>query len=177
MKTQNTLENKAKFFAQYWGQEVLITNPHVNQKNPFKCEQPYIYHNTDIAWLELTPLSQISDEDVNFVAKVCHQVPNLNFEIKRQDDILHATSMCKPGIERHICINFKYATINCNIRIPDDNDKPVSYKVNIAEIHMNASRVVGYIQSLDYLRSKGYALPYMDLSVEDLVEYNWIKLK
>lgn len=29
----------------------------------------------------------------------------------------------------------------------------------------------------DYLRSKGYALPWMDLSVEDLVEYGWIKLK
>ena len=177
MKTQNTLENKSKFFAQYWGQEVLIANPHVNQKNPFICEQPYIYHNTDIAWLELTPLSQISDEDVSFVAKVCHQVPNLNFEIKRQDDIIHATNRDKYGIESHICINFKYATINCNIRIPDDNDKPVNYSVNIAEIHMSASRVVGYIQSLDYLRSKGYALPYMDLSVEDLVEYGWVKLK
>ena len=42
---------------------------------------------------------------------------------------------------------------------------------------MNASRVVGYIQSLDYLRSKGYAPPYMDLSVEDLVEYGLVKLK
>lgn len=29
----------------------------------------------------------------------------------------------------------------------------------------------------DYLRSKGYVLPYMDLSVEDLIEYNWVKLK
>lgn len=28
----------------------------------------------------------------------------------------------------------------------------------------------------DYLRSKGYALPYMGLSVETLVEYGWIKL-
>ena len=29
----------------------------------------------------------------------------------------------------------------------------------------------------DYLRSKGYALPYMGLSVEDLIEYGWIKLE
>jgi len=28
----------------------------------------------------------------------------------------------------------------------------------------------------DYLRSKGYALPYMDLSVEQMVEFGWIKL-
>lgn len=29
----------------------------------------------------------------------------------------------------------------------------------------------------DYLRSKGYALPWMGLSVEKLIEYGWIKLK
>jgi hypothetical protein len=29
----------------------------------------------------------------------------------------------------------------------------------------------------DYLRSKGYALPWMGLSVDELVEYGWVKLK
>lgn len=110
-------------------------------------------------------------------ARVCHQVPNSNFEIKRQDDIIHATNIDNVGIERHICINFKYATINCNMRIPDDNDKLVNYKVNVAEIHMNASRVVGYIQSVDYLRSKGYALPYNDLSINELIKKGWLRLK
>lgn len=32
-------------------------------------------------------------------------------------------------------------------------------------------------QSFDYLRSKGYALPWMNLSVEQLEEYGWIKIK
>ena len=173
MKTENTLENKAKFFAQYFSQHVLyFSSDFLRKIDNLTLDS---VENDD--YLELKPLSQITDEDINFVAKVCHQVPNLTFEIKRQDGIVHATSVDKYGIERHICINFKYATINCNIRIPDANDKLISYKVNIAEIHMNASRVVGYIQSLDYLRSKGYAVPYMDLSVEDLVEYGWIKLK
>lgn len=31
--------------------------------------------------------------------------------------------------------------------------------------------------SNDYLRSKGYAVPWRDLSVEDLVSYGWVKLK
>lgn len=31
--------------------------------------------------------------------------------------------------------------------------------------------------AIDYLRSKGYALPFRGLSVEQLVEYGWIKLK
>lgn len=29
----------------------------------------------------------------------------------------------------------------------------------------------------DYLRSKGYAVPWMGLSVDDLVSYGWVKLK
>jgi hypothetical protein len=32
------------------------------------------------------------------------------------------------------------------------------------------------IKSHQYLVSKGYALPYMGLSVEQLIEYGWIKL-
>jgi hypothetical protein len=28
-----------------------------------------------------------------------------------------------------------------------------------------------------YLRSKGFALPWMNISVEEMIEFNWIKLK
>lgn len=34
-----------------------------------------------------------------------------------------------------------------------------------------------WIQVIDYLRSNGYALPWMGLSVEDLIEYGWVKLR
>lgn len=34
-----------------------------------------------------------------------------------------------------------------------------------------------YQKTYDYLRSKGYALPYMGLSVEKLIEFGWVKLK
>lgn len=33
-----------------------------------------------------------------------------------------------------------------------------------------------HIMGIDYLRSKGYALPYKDLSVQDLIECKWIKV-
>jgi hypothetical protein len=33
------------------------------------------------------------------------------------------------------------------------------------------------LMAYDYLRSKGYALPYMGLSVEKQIEYGWVKLK
>ena len=31
-------------------------------------------------------------------------------------------------------------------------------------------------EAVDYLRSKGYALPYIGISVDKLIEYGWIKL-
>lgn len=33
------------------------------------------------------------------------------------------------------------------------------------------------VGSIDYLRSKGCALPYLNYSVEDLIKLGWIKLK
>lgn len=33
-----------------------------------------------------------------------------------------------------------------------------------------------HFESADYLRFKGYALPWMGLSIQDLVLYGWIKL-
>ena len=32
------------------------------------------------------------------------------------------------------------------------------------------------LKHIDYLRSKGYALPYMEYSVEDLVSFGWVRL-
>jgi hypothetical protein len=35
----------------------------------------------------------------------------------------------------------------------------------------------GSLYSADYIRSKGYALPFMGVEVEILIEYGWVKLK
>lgn len=152
MKLENTLENKAKFFAQYWGQEVLIANPHVNQKNPFKCEQPYIYHNTDIAWLELTPLSHISDEDVIQGIMITYN--------KTYEDLGEILEV------KHYDTFSSITTTRAG----------ENFKTFRSFHHWNGNRKIGSMEC-DYLRSKGYALPWMDLSVEDLVEYGWVKLK
>lgn len=37
--------------------------------------------------------------------------------------------------------------------------------------------ILNWMQVVDFLRSKGYVLPWMGLSVEQLVEFGWIKLK
>ena len=33
------------------------------------------------------------------------------------------------------------------------------------------------VMNIDYLRSKGYALPWLGLSVEEMIEAGWIKIK
>ena len=59
MKTENTLENKAKFFAQYWGQHLIIMGSFLRIIDHVTLDS---VENDD--YLELKPLSQISDEDV-----------------------------------------------------------------------------------------------------------------
>src|SRR5690606_7111537 len=71
---ENTIENKAKFFALYWGQEIMkesdndlnetvyFANPHANQS---KISNYY---------LELKTLSSISDEDAIEVSTIWGQV-------------------------------------------------------------------------------------------------------
>lgn len=63
---ENTIENKSKFFAQYYGQKVLGKNKFSYQSvcaNLFKDD-------IDGVFIELTPLSQITDEDAIEVAKI-----------------------------------------------------------------------------------------------------------
>lgn len=113
---ENTLENKVKFFALHWGQKI------------HKCfgQQNFISYVVDCRWirdkvdyLELTPLSQITDYDAS----------------------------------------------------------KIGFGNRASFLAINTQRYIYHACHTDYLRSKGYALPWMGLSVEQLIEYGWIKLK
>ena len=128
MKTENNLENKTKFFAQYWGQHLIIMGSFLRRIDHVTlCN----IENDDI--LQLKPLSKISDE---YIFELTSHLDFDNSEINEFKDLI--------------------------IR---NNNEWYNYfdKQEIIFVY-------------DYLRSKGYALPYMDLSVEDLIEYGWIKL-
>lgn len=58
----NTLENKAKFFAQYWGQKIA-TRKIGNAWCPLKLNRTVIQSEINKWTLELKPLSSITDED------------------------------------------------------------------------------------------------------------------
>ena len=145
---ENTLENKAKFFAQYWGQHVLyFSSDFLRKIDNLTLDS---IENDD--YLELKPLSQISDEDVIQGIMITYN--------KTYEDLGEILEV------EH------YDTFS-NITTTRAGE---NLKISRSIHHWNGNRKIGSMEC-EYLRSKGYALPYMDLSVEDLVEYGWVKLK
>lgn len=64
MKTENTPEEKAKFFAQYWGQFLKTSDNHKTKGlKPLEIDSHSIQYVDEHSFLELTPLKNISDED------------------------------------------------------------------------------------------------------------------
>ena len=138
MKTQNTLENKARFFAQYWCVKCL-KNELLNQLIPAQKVDKSNCNGLPQQFLELKPLSQIGDEDAIHGLKLIISSRNSSaFDYCKSQN--YSIEQMVNYFNRHLVYDFKLILT-------------------------------------DYLRSKGYALPWMDLSVEDLVEYGWIKLK
>lgn len=128
MKTEITLENKEKFFTQYWGQKV-ITNDNLSSIGV----ATYVNGTSIILeYLLLKPLSSITDEDAIEVARIAGYT-NVVYDMRKKKSLIR---MVKDAISNHI----------------------LTYKI------------------VDYLRSKGYALPWMGLSVEEMIDAGWIKL-
>ena len=151
MKTENTLENKAKFFDQYWGQKVLSDISNSGNKEIYPVDTSNMY-GIDRSYLELKPLSQISDEDVIQGIMITYN--------KTYEDLGEILEV------KHYNTFSSITTTRAG----------QNFKTHRSFHHWNGDRKIGSMEC-DYLRSKGYALPYMDLSVEDLVEYGWVKLK
>lgn len=134
---ENNLENKSKFFALYWGFKCL-RNELLNDNIPAHKVDTSNCKGLPQQYLELKPLSQISDEDK-----------------------IHICSLL--GIA-----NYKDAY--------GFEDLFVSVNNNI-QSYLSDDSIDFTLECYDYLRSRGYALPWMGLSVEQLVEYGWVKLK
>lgn len=121
---ENTKDNKEKFFAQYWGQKVGKTD----YESQLWINERFL---NSISFLQLKPLSSITDEDAIEVSKIWGS-----------------------KVESKILGNI------IAIRIGTKAESEVRNSIGV----------------IDFLRSKSYALPYMGLSVETMIEYGWIKL-
>ena len=113
---KNTPENKAKFFAQYYLQKALRNHGWNNNVESIKSD--FIPSFSSGWYLELKPLSQISDENLLDIER---SLFNTMLEMNRTESL-------RPS----------YA---------------------------------------DYLRSKCYALDWNGITVEEQIEFGWIKLK
>jgi len=125
----NTIDNQTRFMALYLG----TTTVRHKQWETRKTEILTHIRLQDEYYLELTPLSAITDEDAIEVAK------------------LNPWADYRDGMDKEPYIEHVKGFIF------NDNHLLSSYA--------------------DYLRSRGYALPYLDASVEDLVKMGWVKLK
>lgn len=143
---ENTLGNKAKVFALYWGQEVL--KAHTTQGTKVVGNRNYgIYRDQ---FLELKPISSISDEDA-IEGAIITQGINCDgdiTDIRRYEDFV-SFSITHEGNNFKTLYSFFFY-----------QSSPIKLKSNQA----------------DYLRSKGYALPAFGLSVEELVKRGWFVL-
>jgi len=135
---ENTIENKAKFFAQYWGQRLL------NGKSIVPIRRKI----SKFDYINVKPISSITDEDAIELGKICGLAMNIIGHRDADKVVLYDDSY-------KLYINFS----------------SYIWKQKNGAIYHQAT-----LKFYDYLRSKGYALPYMGLSVEVLVEYGWVKL-
>ena len=129
---------KCRFFAQYFGVRVFQNElnkqyNYVNYSHPLTIEKDF--NKEIIEFLELKPLSKITDEDKN---------------VLEESIIGFISDIFQVGY-------FVYIDSETSI-----SDKKMTTPLNIYH--------------LDYLRSKGYALPFMEYSVEDLVSFDWVRL-
>jgi len=155
---ENTIENKAKFLVQYWGQNVLVAGGYKNTPTYFTVNADTM-HTIDSDYLELTSISQISDQDAIEVAKL--QAPTFDNKSK----VLRLDN----SIEIH--------RLNNVVKITHE----------ISTFHRGILLMVGgAVQTMyaydslvftDYLRSNGYALPWMGLSVIEQINRGWVKIR
>lgn len=83
MKTENTPEAKARFFALYWGQNIrfwTLNGSEILHKVTHTYMTKAILESCSLL---LTPLSQISDEDAIEVSKIFNKDMGLNEDTHR----------------------------------------------------------------------------------------------
>ena len=128
------LENKTRFFAQYWGQKYILDNGTL-----YWTVNHRAFPVDETACLELKALSEITDEDAVTVKEL---------------------------VKDTFYFDEEYDTKQLNRAV-----------IRMITEHTGSWLHVGNcMYAIDYLRSKGYALPFMEYSIEDLINKGWIRL-
>jgi len=155
---ENIIKNKVKLSSLYYNQKGWGKKKwdNFNSEEAIKNDGEFLDTIDDNDFIFLKPLSSITDEDAVKVAKILH--PNVK-------------EWQKPYRERG----------NTWVDADDDSEYYLCFSEELFETQGNSFITYGeflkVLSATDYLRSKGYALPFMNLSVEKQLEYGWIKLE
>lgn len=148
-----TSEMKAKYFAAHFHQ-IVFRNKHWLPEEPNESVSTYILNTpTELSegYLSLRPLEAISDEDAIEVARL--------------------NRMSDPSIfrnEKVVEVSMKGESISFWIQ-----DNEFDYRGKVGEETIFYDMNSG---TADYLRSRGYALSFGTLSVDQLIQAGWLQL-
>ncbi|MFD2600185.1 hypothetical protein ACFSQ3_14600 [Sphingobacterium corticis] len=150
----NTLENKAKFFAQYWDQTVLMNIGH-----PFKGDNTpdNWYKKFEHDYLLLKSLSAISDEQA---IECCRYKSDLSFFTKKKWEVVRH--------EHHIILESKRSAHSFSIDLVSGD---VEF-YNNDELEVTISDT-----TKDYLRGESFLVPFYDLDKEEILNRGWAVLE
>lgn len=176
-----TVDIKERIFALYLGCEVWCYKDELynseNDLQPYILRPEYIRENCDTDSLLLKPFSSITDEDAIEVAKV----------VMRRHDKSY-TEVKYEVIEKGGSDKYKFVDIKVKAK---EELSPIAIRIDeksVSVMKMAYGENQQYFKDTDLfapetftvyqiLISKGYALPYMGYSVEDLVKEGIYKLK
>ena len=160
MKAEINNENKARFFTQYWGQKVLVYPKDNLAGRSGGIDVVGWMISTDVCvngHLELKPLSFISDEDATELIRI--KLVNEGYPLTQITDI-------KVGIHSKTGIKDK-TSIEAVVSFKDWGD-------SVERIFIDDNMSCFYA---DFLRSRGYLVPFMGLTCEELIEAGWVRYK
>lgn len=162
MDKQLLLE-KIQFTLQYFGQEVLVPK---HRMDPIVLTGIDL-HAIEDGHLRLKNLSSITDEDAIEVIKLCEGYVSEDLEFR----IRHGESFASPKIwKQAYYIHDGGGKEERTVIVANFSDTRDGIDICNGNEYWRC-----HIKALDCLRSKGYALPYKNISVDEQISLGWTK--
>lgn len=181
-------QEKERFNGLYAGQKIRVVKTERWTGSRLEFVEQRVSAGTGLGgYLELKPLSAISDEDAVIVASIIHKEGSimdslmkiLNGE-KSDNHPFELESIEKINYDSYDEKDYYHTDVNTigdivsTVRIYDDGEIRVyDEKGNDYE---DMSSLIKFLNAWDYLRSCGYALPWLGISVEEQIKRGWVKL-
>lgn len=144
---------KSRFFSQYFEQIVAKETKYPNSPT-INTTTVFFINGLSDYFLELKSLSNYTKEDSIEVERIW-RASDARVEAYFKNSYPNTVYDDRELVGRSL---IKYWLEECKLNFQNRID----------------NRTIQHIT--DYLRSKGYALPFMEYSVEDLVSFGWVKL-